>query len=291
MKIFEQRLSRDNFSLAGLILFFLLAVLPLLMGIGYALMYSFGAIGVMSDGITPEYWREVLTGSEIFYSFGFSAYIATVAMGITTLLSLSGSILLNKEIEKGLFSYLIYLPLAIPAMVAALFVFQMLSKSGLLSRLSYNMGITESINAFPGLINDPWGIGIITAHVMMATPFFLIYFQNIYRSEKLDELSRLATSLGSGRLATSLRVQVPVLLTRAMPTLVLYYIFTLGSYEIPLLLGRESPQMVSVLSIRKLRRFNLLDIPEAYIIAIVYIVIVLSAVLYLFKKRRLTYDL
>jgi putative spermidine/putrescine transport system permease protein len=175
--------------------------------------------------------------------------------------------------------------------VAALFVIQLLSGAGFLSRISYQLGLIDSVRGFPGMINDQWGIGIITAMVMLATPFFMIYFQTIYKSERLDELAQLATTLGSKKTATSFKVKIPIILSRAFPTMLLYFIFMLGSYEIPLLLGRESPQMVSVLTIRKLRRFNLLDIPQAYIIAILYILVILSVVIYLFKKRRLSYDL
>ena len=268
MKIFEHKLFSNKLDLVGLIFFFMLAVLPLLLGIGYALLYSNGAIGALSEGLTLSHWKEVLQNSEVLYSFGFSTYIAFMSIGIAITLALIGTLLFNKQIEKGFFSYIVYLPLAIPGIVAALFILQLFSGAGFLSRLSFQLGLIDSIREFPSLVNDQWGIGIITAMVMLATPFFMIYFQNIYKSERLDELSQLATTLGSKKIITSL-----------------------GSYEIPLLLGQESPQMVSVLTIRKLRRFNLLDIPEAYIIAILYIIIVLSVVLYLFKKRRLSYDL
>jgi putative spermidine/putrescine transport system permease protein len=277
--------------LFGLMLFFLLAVLPLVLGVGYALLYSIGIVGALSDGFTLGYWQEALQNSEIFYSFAFSAYIAAVAMAVAVSLALGGTLLFNKEIDHGFFSYIVYLPLAIPGIVAALFVIQLLSGAGFLSRIAYHAGVIDSVRDFPGLIYDQWGIGIITAMVMLATPFFMIYFQTIYKSERLDELAQLASTLGSSRKGTALRVKVPIILSRAFPTMLLYFIFMLGSYEIPLLLGQQSPQMVSVLTIRKLRRFNLTDIPQAYIIAILYIVIILAVVTYLFRKRRLSYDL
>jgi len=232
-----------------------------------------------------------LQNFEVYYSFGFSIYIAAAAMSISILLALTGTLLFNKQIDEGFFSYIVYLPLAIPGIVASLFIIQLLSGAGLLSRISFQLGLIDSVRSFPSMVNDQWGIGIITAMVMLATPFFMIYFQTIYKSERLDELDRLATTLGSKRFITALKVKVPIILSRAFPTMLLYYIFMMGSYEIPLLLGQQSPQMVSVLTIRKLRRFNLLDIPQAYVVAILYIVIILSVVIYLFKKRRLSYDL
>jgi putative spermidine/putrescine transport system permease protein len=291
MKLYSKKIINSTFDLFGLVLFFLLAVLPLLLGVGYALLYSTGLIGALSDGFTLSHWQDVLQNSEILYSFAFSAWIAAAAITISVSLALGGTLLFNKQIDYGFFSYIVYLPLAIPGIVAALFVIQLLSGAGFLSRISYQLGLIDSVRGFPGMINDQWGIGIITAMVMLATPFFMIYFQTIYKSERLDELAQLATTLGSKKTATSFKVKIPIILSRAFPTMLLYFIFMLGSYEIPLLLGRESPQMVSVLTIRKLRRFNLLDIPQAYIIAILYILVILSVVIYLFKKRRLSYDL
>lgn len=291
MNIFGKKLTSSTFDLFGLVLFFLLAVLPLILGVGYAILYSTGVIGALSDGFTLDYWQDVLQNSEVFYSFAFSTYIAAVAMIIAVTLALCGTLLFNKQIDQGYFSYVVYLPLAIPGIVAALLIIQLLSGAGFLSRISFQLGLIDSVREFPGMVNDQWGIGIIIAMVMLATPFFMIYFQTIYKSERLDELAQLATTLGSKRSITSLKVKVPIILNRAFPTILLYFIFMLGSYEIPLLLGRESPQMVSVLTIRKLRRFNLLDIPQAYIIALIYIVVILSVVIYLFRKRRLSYDL
>jgi putative spermidine/putrescine transport system permease protein len=291
MEFFKNKLNHSRLDLFGITLFFLLAVLPLILGVGYAFLYSTGLFGALSDGFTLSHWQEVLQNFEVYYSFGFSIYIAAAAMSISILLALTGTLLFNKQIDEGFFSYIVYLPLAIPGIVASLFIIQLLSGAGLLSRISFQLGLIDSVRSFPGMVNDQWGIGIITAMVMLATPFFMIYFQTIYKSERLDELDRLATTLGSKRFITALKVKVPIILSRAFPTMLLYYIFMMGSYEIPLLLGQQSPQMVSVLTIRKLRRFNLLDIPQAYVIAILYIVIILSVVIYLFKKRRLSYDL
>ncbi len=282
---------RDKLSIASISLFLMLAVLPLVLGIGYALMYSFGLTGVLTEGFTFEYWVEVFSKSEMLSSFGFSLYIASVSMLIAVGTALFFSIIFNKELQKGIGSYMFYFPLSIPAMVAAFFIFQLFSKGGWVSSIGFQLGLIDSISAFPDLINDKYGIGIIAAHVLLAVPFFTIYFLNVFKTENLKELGELAITLGTKSKEISTKVYIPILFSRSLPTLVLYYIFILGSYEIPLLLGRESSEMVSVLAIRKLRRFNLNDIPEAYIIALVYIVIVLSCILLLFRKRRISYDI
>ncbi len=81
------------------------------------------------------------------------------------------------------------------------------------------------------------------------------------------------------------RVVVPLLLRRAAAPLLLYFIFVLGSYEVPLLLGTQSPQMVSVLTVRKLRGYDLAGYPEGYVVATLYAGLVLGLVPLLLRKR------
>ena len=169
---------------------------------------------------------------------------------------------------------LIYLPLAIPAIVAAFYTFQVLSKAGLFI-----------------FIHDTFGVAIIATHVLMAVPFFTILFTNLNASENIDELRNLARTLGGSVYQVESKVAIPILLRKAFPTIVLYFIFILGSYEIPLLLGRQYPQMISVLIIRKLQRFNLLDIPTAYAMAVLYLIITATMIVLLFRKRKLSYDI
>jgi len=257
-------------SAFGLGLFVLLAVLPLLLGLGYALLYSLGLVGVLGQGFTLDHWGEVLAGGALWRSLGHSLYLAVSSMGLATGLALWLALRGKHAFIEGWLGTLIYFPLTLPAMVMAFFVLQLLGQAGLLARVVAQLGWITEPSDFPSLVNDAAGMGIILCHVLMATPFLLILFLNLYRSERLPELTQLAGSLGARKGQIRRRIEVPVLLRAAYPTLVLYFLFTLGSYEIPLLLGREDPQMVSVLIERKLMRYNLADKPEAYVVAVIY---------------------
>jgi len=270
-------------------LFLTLAALPLVLGVGYALLYSLGLTGLIHEGFTLVYWREVLGGVEFWRALGFSVYVAGLSIGLALVLALGVVLRWRRDLESGWLSYFVYLPLALPAMVVAFFSFQLLSRAGLLSRLAYRLGWIEGLEGFPDWINDPYGIGIIFSHVLMATPFFIILLGNLYRSERLAEYAQVALTHGASRRQADHRVVMPVLLRRASATLLLYFVFAMGSYEIPLLLGTQSPQMVSVLTVRKLQRFNLMDIPEAYAISVLYTVFVVAVVIWLLgRERRLT---
>ncbi|MEM6262911.1 MAG: ABC transporter permease subunit [Bacteroidota bacterium] len=270
----------------SLSLFFLLAVGPLLLGIGYALAYSLGLVGLISEGMTADHWVKVVGGGEFWASLGTSAYVATMSIGIALLIALMATTSRYLNFQEGTASYAIYLPLTLPAMVTGFLIFLFLSNAGIISRVSHSIGLMEDIQMFPNLVNDVYSIGIIAAHTLMATPFFIILFANLYKSERIADYAHLAATLGGNRSQISRKVVFPMLLRPAFPTLVLYLIFVMGSYEIPLLLGRQSPQMVSVLAINKLQRFNLLDKPQAYVISLVYTFIVLSTLILLFWRSN-----
>lgn len=259
----------------GIAVFILLTVGPLLLGIGYALAYSLGLVGLLSKGVTLEHWQSVLSGAPFWRSIGFSLYVAVVSLAVASTLALAAVLRWRLRLLERSWVYLLYLPLVFPATVVAFLLFQWASAGGLWARLAYQLGLIEDTVQFPDLINDQWGIGIILSHILMATPFLTILFVNIFRSERLELLAETAATLGATNRYIQRRVTLPILLYRARATLILYGIFVLSSYEIPLLLGAQSPQMVSVLTIRKLQRFDLADIPEAYTISVCYLLLIL----------------
>jgi putative spermidine/putrescine transport system permease protein len=265
-------------------------LLPFMAGMVYALLYSFGLAGILSKGFTTEHVKNVLESKEIYQSFLYSIYIATISIFISLSISLVGVWLYKATITKGRLSFLSYLPLALPAIVTAFLSFQFLGKSGWFSAIAYQGGFIHNLAQFPDLINDRFAIGIIITHILMAVPFFLIFFSNLYQAENLNALAEVSSSLGANRQQIASKIILPVLLKRGLNTILLYFIFILGSYEIPLILGRQSPQMISVLVVRKMQRFNLLDIPQGYFISFVYSLLVVL-ILFLFVRSKKTNQL
>lgn len=279
---------------ANFIAFFLLAslaVVPLVAGIGYAILYSLGVVGALKTGFTFGHWQQLFSENEVLFSFLYSAIIALVSLVIAVTLSLWLALRNHHSFRKGPLSYLIYLPLAFPGIVAAFFFFQFLSKSGIVSRVFYQLHITRSIAAFPDLINDRYGIGMIATHCFLSIPFFVLLFVNLIKTERIAEYLQLSATLGAGGRQGAFKVAVPMLLSKSLPNMILYFIFIFGAYEIPILLGRSNPETVSVMAVRKLQKFNLLDIPQGYAIAIFYTAIVFVLIIIMLKRRKIAYDI
>lgn len=267
-------------------LLILFTALPLLGGFLYALGYSFGLIGVLKTGLTTNHWSALFTAGNIFNSIFYSVSLSAISILIAVFLAINTALLLSNKLQKGILSYLIYIPLAFPGIVAAFFIFQLFSKSGVIARIAYQLHLIKDITSFPDLINDQYGIGIICSFVFLLFPFFVLLFVNIIKSERLENFKQAAATLQATPFQIWTKVSLPILLLRALPNLILYFIFLFGAFEVPLILGRSNPEMISVLAVRKLQRFNLLDLPQGYAIAVLYTIFVFVIILLLFKAKN-----
>lgn len=266
--------------------FLLITIVPLVFGLIYAVRYSFGWAGVINDGFTFDHWTKFMSSSAPYYSLFYSIYITIVSLFIALGTAFYLALKASKIFQKGWLSYLIYFPLAFPAIVVSLFIFQQLSKAGFIARLFYQFYWIDDIDAFPDLINDTFGIGIILAHVLMAVPFFLLYFITIIQNEQIPAQIEVAKSLGAKKGMILRRVTLAILWQRAKSTIILYALFIMGSYEIPLILGRQSPQMISVMTVRNLKHFDLSNIPQAYIMAVLYTIFILTTIFLSLRRER-----
>ncbi len=272
-------LNKPGITQAGYVIFALLVILPLTLGIVYALLYSFGLTGLLSHGFTLHYWMDGLTSSELLGSLGFSLYIAIASIIPSVIFALILVQIAPELPLRPVLSVILYLPLVVPAVMAAFLIFQLYSASGFVSRLFFHLRIIGDLHQFPALVNDQFGLGILFTHIGMATPFFYLLFSNLYHQERVEEYSSLAATLGTPPRQVFRRVIAPIIIRRAQPTLLLYLLFAFGSYEIPLLVGPSSPRMLSVLAIQKLQMFDIHQVPLGYVINLLYLGIVGLALL------------
>ena len=261
-------------------------MLPFLLAFIYATLYSFGIVGAANEGFTLEFWKEVWNDGNFFSSLFYSAIISAISLFLSVSFALYLTINYAKKLENKFVSYIIYMPLAMPGIVVAFFMLQVLSKAGFFSRILNKLGLINGIQSFPELINDQWAVGIVLAFFSVVMPFFLLLFLSVYKNERLAELKELAISLGAKPAQAKWRISLKLLLYKTKTLISIYFIFLLGAYEIPLILGQESPQMVSVLIVRELNQYDLSKISEGYVVAVMYTVIVSLFTIFLFANRK-----
>jgi putative spermidine/putrescine transport system permease protein len=266
--------------------FVVLVVLPVALAFGTAVLYSVGAVGLVADGVSLDAWRRVLDRGEALGAFALSGAVATATVALALAVALPLALSLRRPIARGPLGAWLHAPLAIPAVVGAFVAYQLLTPSGIVGRWLVAAGLVDGMDGVPVVVNDRWAVGIVVAHVGLAVPFVTLLLVELYRSERVAQLGALARSLGASRRAVRWRVEVPVLLRGVAPQAMLLWVAVFGSYEIPLLLGRQSPQMVSVLTLRTFERYDLADKPEAFVLAVVYAVVVGGILALALRRRR-----
>jgi putative spermidine/putrescine transport system permease protein len=280
--------SRREVS-GGLAILGLLVMLPMLWMCGYALAYSLGGVGLLTEGWTLKHWRAAMGSGGLVASVLYSISVASVVTLFAAGGALGFGLFFSEFRHSRWVRSILLVPLATPATVLAFLTLQVLSPGGFLSRVSVWASVTGSPADFPVLVNDWLTIGMILAQTCGALPLLALFFLNTWTAARIDRYCQVAVALGATRAQARWRIALPMLLARGKPLILLTFLWNLGAYEIPLLLGRQTPQMFSVLTQRHFGQFELLQRPQAFVLAATYLVLVAFGVR-LLLAWRLTRD-
>lgn len=232
---------------------------------------------------TLNYYKEVLTSKDMLSSILFSLYIAMTsslfAVIIGVLICLI--IVMNKN-TKGIYERLVQIPIVVPHVVVAIFVLNIFSKSGLLPRIMTSLGFISGQEQFVNLVYDKYGIGIILAYLWKEIPF-IIYFVLSIMSNINDSLGEAAINLGASKWYTFRKVTLPLCMHTILSGFLIIFVFALGAYEIPQLLGPTLPKALPVLSYIQYTHPNLQNRPYAMALNGIIIIISLIAALLYYK--------
>jgi putative spermidine/putrescine transport system permease protein len=210
--------------------------------VGYAAGYSLGLLDLVHPGLTFRHWARTLAEGEVLASLGYSLYVAAVTMLLTVGVSLGLVLGLGPPGAPGV----VYGGNVSPAGHSGAGGGVLLPATAVAVGAAGAGGLPAGLGGLDRRFSRT-GAGAVrhrpgAAHAFLATPFFTLLFRNLYLHERGDELGQAARTLGASAWQSLRRVVVPLLLRRAAAPLLLYFIFVLGSYEIPLLLGTQSPR-------------------------------------------------
>lgn len=267
------------------------AVLLLLFGggLGIAFFQSAGYFEPAGDrSFTLRHYAALWGDREVRASLlvtGRVALIATLLSGIaglTIALTLHGLAARSRAVHL-----LLQVPLAMPHLTMATILLQAIAPGGLAARLAYHLGWIAEPGAFPLMISDANSVGIILAYFVKETPFIALMTLAV-RLRMGDEFEAVARTLGAGAWQRFWRVTLPLLAPALVSSSLLVFAFIVGAFEIPYLLGRPYPAMLSVVAQRRYLDTDLSARPGAIAVAMMLSVLTLVTVwLYLRLSRFL----
>jgi len=150
----------------------------------------------------------------------------------------------------------------VPHAVAAVFMIQIFSQTGLLARLAFVLGLIEEPTAFPQLLFTPSYGGTILAYIWKEAPF-VAYFVLAFMGGIRSSLGEAAENLGASPVKSFFQITLPLSVPVISRAFLIIFIFAFGGYELPLLLGSTLPRALSVETYLAYTRPDLLDRPLA----------------------------
>lgn len=236
---------------------------------------------------TLRYYKEIFARPDMFKSILYSIRIALLSAGIATVVGVFLCyVCVRIGKTKGKALRIIQLPIIVPHVIVALFVVNIFSQNGILARMAYAFGWITEQQQFPMFIYDTKGMGIIIAYIWKEIPFIL-YFVIALMANIQEGLGEAATNLGAGKWTVFWRVTLPLCKNTIISGFLIIFVFALGAYELPLLLGATLPKALPILAYQQYIHPDLRNRPYAMALNGVIIVISLvSAVIYFILMQK-----
>jgi putative spermidine/putrescine transport system permease protein len=239
-------------------------------------------------GLSLDAYRALWADPAVRASIGLTLRIGVVSTLAAALLGVAAALLVRSlGRSRPAFAALLQVTLPLPHIVAALAMALLLSQSGALSRFAAAAGLVDVPGDFPALTQDEFGWGVIASYVWKEAPFVAVVVLAVL-SRGVTDLEDAARTLGAGARQRLRYVVVPAVGPAVASASVLVFAFTVGSYEVPFLLGRPFPATLPVVAYQRFRQPDLSARPAAMAIAVLTAVLVgMCALAYLALAERL----
>ncbi|WP_200869371.1 ABC transporter permease subunit [Nesterenkonia sp. AN1] len=259
------------------------AVILVILVLGAALI----TVVLQSLGLMPVFGEPKLSlnawadSTSLLESAGVSVYIATLTTSLSAGLGLLIAVYALTAGRSGrLVAALSAATIPIPHLVASGAIGLLLADAGFLARL---FGMPAG---FPQLVATQWWTAVILEFAWKESAFVaLVILGSISRSA--TALSETASTLGASAWQRFRHVILPLARLPLVVSGLVVFVYTIGSYESPWLLGPLAPEPLSVRAVRLFGSTQLSARPEAMATALTSVVIAMLAITAgLFLTRR-----
>ncbi|MGB3225338.1 MAG: ABC transporter permease subunit [Desulforhopalus sp.] len=274
-----------------------LCVIVLLFGGGLVLGFLQALGHLPSEGleaISFGHFKNVLQDPDFIKSLILTLYISTVSTVIAAAVSVVLALALIKwAADSKTINFVLQIPLTVPHLVIAISVILLLAPAGLFSRLLSSMSFIQNPSDFPLLVNDSWGIGILTVYIWKEIPFITFMLLAVLKNMG-TELLEAGSTLNASKYQRFMYIILPIIAPSLGSACLIVFAFTFGAFEVPYLLGQTYPLVLPVWAYKNYSDIDLLARPEGITIGLIIAAIVTLAIifsqllLHIGRKRGLT---
>ena len=221
-----------------------------LLALIYGLWDSFSIEGRMSIA----HYKEIFTRGETVPSIFYTLRISFLSSLFSLLLAILFSFLILYFSEKwDRLKPLLQLAIIMPHSLVALFLLFFLSQNGFIARIFYSLKLISDQTAFPELVYDRFGIGVILGYLWKELPFVLFFSLPLAYSVD-GKLGEAARTMGASPLYSFFLITLPLSIRQYLAAFFIIFSFSFGSFDLPYLLGNTTERALSVLAYQELQR-------------------------------------
>lgn len=214
--------------------------------------------------VTTSYYAAVFHDQYFTQSLWYSLYLAIVSTVGALVLGLLMAVLLNHLAGRHqVLTKIFMIPITIPHIIVALMIMQLLSQSGLISRIAYHLHLVSSIDAFPLLVNDHWGISIIIVFLYKEIPYVAVTMLAILK-QLHSGYDLVARNLGASRWQAFWHVTLPLVQPTLFTLFIILFCFTFANFEVPYILGNPANETIALTIYDQFLQPDLQSRPEAF---------------------------
>lgn len=218
----------------------------LIYGVVNGLLQSLGYIPALDMyDLSLDYYIQTIADQKNLDSIVFSLWTAFVSASLSTTIGLVICyFFVNQKNLPSWTEKLVQIPVIIPHIVVAIFILQFFSRTGIIARILFALGIEGAQKLVSPLLFDQGGKGVILAYMWKEIPF-IIFFSYKLISKINGSLGEAAQTLGASKWQALIYVTLPLCKKTIWVAYFMIFLFAFGAYELPSLLGPTLPQSLA----------------------------------------------
>lgn len=230
-----------------------------------------------------EGWREVWADRLFAESFLFSLRIALTSAVLSTALGFVLALFVHSLSGwQHALAQVFRIPLILPHLSVAFLVLLAWTPSGVLAGLWHTLGWGDGAQVVSPVLYSGQGWGIVVAYVLKEVPFLMVLV--LAALAQLDpRLLVTARNLGAGAVQRFRTILFPHCFGSLQTGFIITFLYSLGAYEIPFLVGESKPSMVSLRVVSALFHRDVAEHPRARAFLVLLFLFCL-AILFLYLK-------
>lgn len=249
-------------------------------GVGSTIAQSLGLLPLVGTAhLSLSAFRGL--GPELPLSFAVSVGIACASTAIAAVVGTATALIVVAGRWYGrAVAALSAATITVPHLIGAATIGLLLANSGVLPRL-----LNISPNAWPGLVGGPWWVAVIAEYAWKESAFIALIVAGTLTT-RVAQFDETAALLGAGRWIRFRLVFVPLATPSLIIASTITFVYTLGSYEVALLLGRTYPQPLAVMALQLFNSVTLTARPQAAAVAVITTLLSVAVVIAAFLTLR-----